>query len=636
MSSDPRIGTELAGYRIEALLGRGGMSTVYLAEDTRLERRVALKILAPELADSQAFRDRFVRESHLAASLEHPNIVPIYEAGESGGVFFIAMRYVRGSDLGALIAREGVLDPARSVAILDRVADALDAAHEEGLIHRDVKPANVLIGEGRGSRGEHVYLTDFGLTKRALTEAGFTKTGQFMGSIDYAAPEVFEGRKLDALADEYSLGCVLYQCLTGHPPFERQQEAAVMYAHLNEAPPKPSGATAELPHELDDVIERALAKDPQARFDSCGELATAARNALGTPLPVEAPRAGRSLLVPVLAAATVSAVVVGVVLAFVLHGGGTPPAPSAAPSGSVAVSPTPSPTVLARPFTDVERTLLARIPEPVRTDCGPAVRLQGAVATIDCMDGQVSVSYSLFGSKTPMDASLEPSVQTLGIQQGDCETDPGAVSSYTVDGQPAGRVACYRFQGRSHIEWTDDIQFIYATAIRPDLADLDLFGWWVQAAGPLESLPGFAPGLVIPKDLAAPLPKAPEGSFAATVTDQAVAGLANQFVLLTGAYRLDLSAGSYRLERSSGMIVDEGASGLAKGRAIALSSNDTTCERTASYHFTLKGNQLTFEVVGTDPCQGRAVILGAGPWTGTAASTSPSEPSPSPSPSPSG
>jgi tRNA A-37 threonylcarbamoyl transferase component Bud32 len=632
MSSDPRIGTELAGYRIEALLGRGGMSTVYLAEDTRLERRVALKILAPELADSQAFRDRFVRESHLAASLEHPNIVPIYEAGESGGVFFIAMRYVRGSDLGALIAREGVLAPARSVAILDRVADALDAAHEEGLIHRDVKPANVLIGEGRGSRGEHVYLTDFGLTKRALSEAGFTKTGQFMGTIDYAAPEVFEGRQLDARADEYSLGCVLYQCLTGHPPFERQQEAAVMYAHLNEAPPKPSDVRSELPHELDDVVERALAKDPQDRFDSCGGLASAARSALGTPLQIDAPRPHRSFLVPALFAATLSAIALGVVLIFALRGGGPTAGPRTGASATASTSPTPTPTVLARPFTDVERTLLARIPEPVRTDCGPAARkLQGAEATIDCVDGQVSVSYSLFGSKIPMDAAFDPSVQSLGIQQGDCETDPGAVSSYTVDGQPAGRLACYLYRGRSHIEWTDDIQFIYASAVRPDLADMDVFGWWAKVAGPLESLPGFAPGSVIPKDLAAPLPKAPEGSFAATVTDQAVAGLANQFVLLTGAYYLDLSAGSYRLERSNGTIVDGGSSGLAKGGAIALSSTDPTCDQTGSYRFTLKGNQLTFEVVGTDPCHGRAVILGAGPWTATAGSTSPSEPSPSPS-----
>jgi hypothetical protein len=407
-----------------------------------------------------------------------------------------------------------------------------------------------------------------------------------------------------------------------------------MYAHLNEAPPKPSDVRTDLPHELDGVVERALAKDPEDRFDSCGELATAARNALGTPLPVEAPRARRSLLVPVLAAATVSAVVVGVVLAFVLHGRGTPPAPSVAPSGSVAVSPTPSPTVLARPFTDVEKTLLARIPQPARTDCGPAARkLQGAEATIDCVDGQVSVSYSLFASKIPMDAAFEPSVQTLGIQPGDCETDPGAVSSYTVDGQPAGSVACYLYRGRSHIEWTDDIQFIYASAVRPDLADLDLFGWWAEVAGPLESLAGFAPGSVIPKDLAAPLHEAPEGSFAATVSDQAVAGLANQFVLLTGAYRLDLSPGSYRLERSNGTIVDEGSSGLAKGEAIALSSTDATCDRTGTYRFTLKGKQLTLEVVGTDPCRGRVVILGAGPWTEVAASTSPNVPSPSPSPS---
>ncbi len=232
---DLQPGTEVAGYRIERTLGRGGMSVVYLAEHDWLQRKVALKVLAPQLAEDERFRERFVRESRLAASLDHPNVIPIYEAGASGADLFIAMRYVEGTDLRTLLHEGGALEPERAVAIVRQVAAALDAAHEQGLVHRDVKPGNVLLARQRGSEaGEHVYLSDFGLTKRSASDSGITGTGQFVGTLDYAAPEQFRGGTPDARTDVYSLGCVLFECLTGQPPFTSENDAGLMYAHLQE------------------------------------------------------------------------------------------------------------------------------------------------------------------------------------------------------------------------------------------------------------------------------------------------------------------------------------------------------------------------------------------------------------------
>jgi DNA-binding beta-propeller fold protein YncE len=284
VSTDPAIGTEIAGYRIEGVIGRGGMSVVYLAEDLSLGRLVALKLLAPELVADERFRERFVRESRLAAALEHPNIIPIFEAKEAQGRLYIAMRYVQGTDLKGLIEREGRLTASRALAILSQVAGALDAAHERGLVHRDVKPGNILIARGSGSRGdEHVYLSDFGLTKRALSDSGVTATGQFVGTFDYAAPEQFEGKPLDARTDVYSLGCVLYQSLTGELPFPRDQEAAAMYAHLMTPPPKVTDIRPELPGAIDGVVAKAMAKSPDDRYPTAGDLIRGAREALQEP-----------------------------------------------------------------------------------------------------------------------------------------------------------------------------------------------------------------------------------------------------------------------------------------------------------------------------------------------------------------
>jgi WD40 repeat protein len=276
VSDDPRVGTELAGYRLEALLGLGGMSVVYVAEDLRLKRRVALKLLAADLAEDDEFRDRFLRESELAASIDHPNIVPIYEAGGTGDVLFIAMRYVEGGDLKRRV-RQGPLDPAVAVGILAQVAVALDAAHARGLVHRDVKPSNVLLDTGaRPDGSDHAYLADFGLMRR-VAEGGRAGDGRRLaGTIDYVAPEQITGSRVDGRADVYALGCVLFECLVGEPPFRQESELAVVFAHLEEEPPSASMRRPELPVALDAVIARALAKEPEQRWDTCTELARAA------------------------------------------------------------------------------------------------------------------------------------------------------------------------------------------------------------------------------------------------------------------------------------------------------------------------------------------------------------------------
>jgi WD40 repeat protein/tRNA A-37 threonylcarbamoyl transferase component Bud32 len=276
VSDDPRVGTELAGYRIESLLGRGGMSVVYLAEDLRLKRRVALKLLAARLAEDESFRERFLRESELAASIDHPNIVPVYEAGAAENLLFIAMRYVEGRDLKERL-QGGHLDPAEATGILAQVASALDAAHGRGLVHRDVKPSNVLLDTGaRPDGSDHAYLADFGLTRRVADETGIADEGYLMGTIDYVAPEQIAGDESDGRADVYSLGCVLYECLVGRPPFRRDSDLAVVFAHLETEPPAPSAERPELPAALDGVIATALAKEPKQRYPSCRELARAA------------------------------------------------------------------------------------------------------------------------------------------------------------------------------------------------------------------------------------------------------------------------------------------------------------------------------------------------------------------------
>ncbi len=289
-------GAAVAGYRVERVLGRGGMGRVYLATQLALERLVALKVIAPELADDAVFRRRFVEESRIAASIDHPHVIPVHEAGERDGLLFLAMRYVDGPNLKELVAKRGPLVPALVVRVVAQVADALHAAHATGLVHRDVKPANVLVA-GDGGR-EHAYLSDFGLTKRSASENGPTESGSWVGTLDYVAPEQLRGEAVDGRADVYALGCVLFEALTGRPPFPRDTDVAKLWAHVADPVPSAQAVVREVPEALDAVIARAMSKVADDRFASAAELGAAATAALqrgggaGAPGPSGARPAG--------------------------------------------------------------------------------------------------------------------------------------------------------------------------------------------------------------------------------------------------------------------------------------------------------------------------------------------------------
>ncbi|MBG0857051.1 serine/threonine protein kinase [Streptomyces spinoverrucosus] len=280
------VGKQIAGYRVEQVLGRGGMAVVYRAKDLRLDRTVALKLIAPERARDDTFRRRFTHESRVAAAIDHPHIVPIFEAGETDGVLYIAMRYVSGLDLRALLDRDGPLPVATALRIAAQVASALDAAHEHDLVHRDVKPGNILVAAGTDSdHPEHVYLTDFGLTKKSLSLSGFTTAGEFVGTLDYMAPEQISGRPVDGRCDLYSLACVVYETLAGCPPFERDEDVALLWAHQYDQPPPLTDRRPGLAPAAADVMAKALAKVPEDRYDSCLEFVAALRVATGQHAP---------------------------------------------------------------------------------------------------------------------------------------------------------------------------------------------------------------------------------------------------------------------------------------------------------------------------------------------------------------
>jgi serine/threonine-protein kinase len=273
MVSELTVGTVFGGYRIEAVIGRGGMGLVYRATQIAVDRSVALKLILPEYAADESFRGRFEREARLSAQLDHPNIVPVYEAGERDGQLFLSMQFVEGTDLETVIQCEGPLHPRHVAGIVVQVASALDAAHARELVHRDVKPGNVLLAEEEGR--VHAYLTDFGLSKLTTSTSGLTKTGRWVGSVDYAAPEQIQSRATDARTDVYALGCVLFQALSGDVPFPKPREVSKIVAHLSEPVPSLLSSVPDcLEHErLDAIIARAMAKDPAERYSSAGELA---------------------------------------------------------------------------------------------------------------------------------------------------------------------------------------------------------------------------------------------------------------------------------------------------------------------------------------------------------------------------
>src|ERR1700728_4787267 len=291
MTELPLVGEEFAGYRLVSVLGRGGMSIVFRAENPRLGNVIALKVMAPELASDDIFRTRFLEESRIAASMNHPNVIPIHDMGASDGLLYIVMRYVTGSNLQQMIKKRGRLQPETAVFLLSQAARALDAAHAKGLVHRDVKPANLLVEQSNDDTDpDHLYLADFGITKRGVARTGLTSTGEFMGTVDYVAPEQIKGMSVVGMADQYSLGCVLYECLTGRLPFEKYMDMAVLWAHVQEEPTQPTLLRPDLPPAVDDLFARVLAKQPGDRYRDCREFVDAARAALG--VRATAPSAG--------------------------------------------------------------------------------------------------------------------------------------------------------------------------------------------------------------------------------------------------------------------------------------------------------------------------------------------------------
>ncbi len=327
------VGQSIEDYRVERMIGRGGMGVVYEAVQTSINRRVALKVLRPELADDPAFVERFRREARLQASLEHPNVLEVYDVGESDEGLFLAMRLVSGETLLDLL-RDGELDAERALRLLDQASGALDVAHGASLIHRDVKPQNVLVDEG-----DHAFLADFGLT-RAGSDTTIASSSPMLGSVAYVAPEIVRGEEPTPASDRYSIAATLFHCLTGDVVFPRGSDAAVLYAHATEAPPHIHERREELPSELDTVMETALAKQPSERPGTAREIVGAARDALGPttrtlgsprlalptdPLPSAIPAAAGRRSIPRTAlwgAALLATAVVGVGIAVLIDDGG--------------------------------------------------------------------------------------------------------------------------------------------------------------------------------------------------------------------------------------------------------------------------------------------------------------------------
>jgi serine/threonine-protein kinase len=521
----PRIGTQFAGYRIEALLGRGGMAVVYGAENPRLGIRVALKVLAPELSDDEAFREQFVRESRLAAALNHPGIITIYDAGEADGSLFIAMRYVAG-DLRETLRRDGPLPLTRALPIVGQVADALDAAHAERLVHRDVKPGNILLDAGAAGGPERAYLADFGLTKHVGSTLASATSGRFVGTIDYMAPEQIESGTVDGRADLYSLGCVAFECLTGSPPFPRETDAAVLWAHMKEPPPRASErGDRELPAAVDDAIWRALEKEPAARFDSCVDLVAALRaGAEGGPgrrrrrrvrtAAAGAPATGarqatggprRALALAAAALVGAGAAAVAVLLAL------DPAEPAERVVTQVRTVAPPAPE-----FTAFDEEVRRLVPVDFRESCTHAEPITSAFdSTLTCRPGKgvQRVRYSHARSGTLLNDHFRQRVEDAGVSlttteklsfEGDCGESDVAVQEWILTGRTGhdqtnpstleesssaaaqrllgGRVLCHGTDARSWVEWTDARLGVYAIAYGRD-GDR-VVDWWRTAAGP--------------------------------------------------------------------------------------------------------------------------------------------------------
>jgi serine/threonine protein kinase len=467
-------GSRVAGYLLEKLAGVGGMAAVFRARDERLGRVVALKLLAGD----EVVRKRFAREARAVAAVDHPHIIPVYEAGEAGGVLFIAMRFVAGDDLRVIVGREGGLRPQRAAAFISPVASALDAAHEAGLVHRDVKPANMLVDVGPG-RPEHVYLSDFGLARGVLSSGGLTRAGQFLGTPDYSAPEQVSGWAVDGRADQYALACVAYTLLSGSVPFKREVPMAVLYAHLSAPPPRLTAVRPDLPDAVDEVLARALAKAPEERYDSCGDFADALREALGL-APYDPSglgrRSGRTLAVapapPVAsrAAATTPLTVPPGSAATQLPDGTTTPALTAisAPVPPVPLPPPPAAgtwtAVVAadRAYYDSVQAVNDQ-DEPLMSFPGQLPERRFRLSGTEVRIGRRSVSrhiepeIDLTGPPTDPGVSRLHAVLIAGPDRGWSVVDSGSPNGIRVNGKdvPPGKTVPLREGDRIHLgAWT--------------------------------------------------------------------------------------------------------------------------------------------------------------------------------------
>jgi serine/threonine protein kinase len=546
---DEAIGTVLAGYRLEALIGRGGMSAVYRAEHVQLGKKVALKILSPALALDDDFRERFLRESRIAASIEHPNIVPIYDAGEVDGRLYIAMRHVDGLDLKQLIERDGPLSLGHTVFLIEQISSALDTAHALDLVHRDVKPGNVLIASGT----ERVYLSDFGVVKHGGS-TGLTRTGYFLGTIDYAAPEQIEGRPVDARTDVYAVGCLIYECLTGAPPFQPAGEMAVIHAHLTQAPPRPWLKRPELPPAIDGVIATAMAKQQDQRYASAGALAHALRAVAldvvpdaprsekhqpgadetvmsstdraehGSPLPAPPPPATpRESPPPASSEAPVPRAkpsesepsfrdrasgarrwrlgTKGTVIAIGL-------ALAAAAAITFAVRSLSDSAMTANRYPDAIEAdlLLSHVPMDIRSSCQriPPIATAVFLRSVKCRQagsGHGFVTYSRAHSGDALRAYYLQQVQKFGLRYpttSACRGKQPSADEWRREGltthveEPSrhaeGRVLCYRQGSTGSVAWTDTPTKIFAQASRPAAQRNGLYAWWRSTAGPEKGL----------------------------------------------------------------------------------------------------------------------------------------------------
>jgi serine/threonine protein kinase len=514
---DPGLGTDLGPYHIESVIGRGGMGVVYLAEQARLGRKVALKIVSPEFSDDPKARARFLRESQMAAAIDHPNILPIYEADEADGVLFIAMRLVEGTDLATRL-RAGRLEPRAAAGILGQVANALDAAHARGLVHRDVKPANILLAPGAGAdQGDHAYLTDFGLTKRGGTDSSLTAAGGFAGTLAYIAPEQVDGREVDGRADQYSLACMTFECLTGRVPFDRETDIATAMAHIKDPPPSAVALRPDLPPGLDAVLARGMAKSPDDRYQSCSAFMADLRDALGvtgdraalvtgTTRPAGVMKGpGRTRLLPWLIAGTLGAIVlIAIVAATTGLLGGAAATPTDEPS-DVAASASASTGADASPTEDVfpnaaESALLGSLPVSLARDCerGPyaivrvdAFSQAGKVpsASLSCRPAATSganvvlvraFQYGAGGGNTAGDFNVDRAVsgiaQTVQAPAGDCAISKRANGRWQLNGQDAGAIVCFTdtSTGDAILVWSypDARLLVRATNQRGDSAAL--------------------------------------------------------------------------------------------------------------------------------------------------------------------